>query len=266
MKTNTLLSIGSIAVSSIALNFISVEQAQAVNIVQNGGFVPTGLTQSAYLGNGNVTVPNWNFSSNGYNFLIPDGSAATTNISALNNQPYGSLSLYSSGQTVNSPSGSGWFIAADGAFQVGTISQTLTGLTVGQKYIVSFWEAAGQQQNFSGDTTDRWAVNLGGTFVGAGNTGSFIGGTTNYSTLINLPSQAGITPWIPQSMTFTAGASSQLLSFLAVGTPEGQPPFALLAGVSAAPLTVPEPFTIIGTLIGGTAAFRLRKKVEDSAK
>jgi hypothetical protein len=31
---------------------------------------------------------------------------------------------------------------------------------------------------------------------------------------------------------------------------------------SAAPVLVPEPFTIIGTLIGGTAAFRIRKKLK----
>ncbi len=29
---------------------------------------------------------------------------------------------------------------------------------------------------------------------------------------------------------------------------------------------LPEPFTVIGTLVGGTAAFRLRKKLKDGAK
>ena len=32
------------------------------------------------------------------------------------------------------------------------------------------------------------------------------------------------------------------------------------------PTAVPEPFTIIGTLIGGTAAFRMRKKLKAVAK
>jgi hypothetical protein len=36
--------------------------------------------------------------------------------------------------------------------------------------------------------------------------------------------------------------------------------------ISASPTAVPEPFTIIGTIIGGTAAFRLRKKLSSSAK
>ena len=33
-----------------------------------------------------------------------------------------------------------------------------------------------------------------------------------------------------------------------------------------APAAVPEPFTIIGTIIGGTAAFRMKKKLSSSAK
>ena len=32
------------------------------------------------------------------------------------------------------------------------------------------------------------------------------------------------------------------------------------------PTAVPEPFTIIGTIIGGTAAFRMRKKLKAVAK
>ena len=35
--------------------------------------------------------------------------------------------------------------------------------------------------------------------------------------------------------------------------------------ISASPTAVPEPFTIIGTIIGGTAAFRMRKKLSSSA-
>jgi hypothetical protein len=42
--------------------------------------------------------------------------------------------------------------------------------------------------------------------------------------------------------------------------------FTLSGNVAAAPSTsVPEPFTIIGTIIGGTAAFRMRKKLKSTA-
>ena len=45
-------------------------------------------------------------------------------------------------------------------------------------------------------------------------------------------------------------------------------PFSLVLGPdpSGASTAVPEPFTIVGTLIGGTAALRMRKKLKDSNK
>ena len=47
------------------------------------------------------------------------------------------------------------------------------------------------------------------------------------------------TAWVTQTLYFTATATTQILSFLAVGTPTGEPPFALLGGVSLD--AVPEP-------------------------
>lgn len=41
---------------------------------------------------------------------------------------------------------------------------------------------------------------------------------------------------------------------------------AAVTTTATAPTSVPEPFTIIGTLIGGTAAFRMKKKLKDAAK
>jgi hypothetical protein len=273
MKLKTRSLAGLFAMTGIATLAVvagEVKQSQAA-IITNGGFVPTGLTTSAYLGNGNITVDGWIF-SNGYNFIVPDGLAATTNMSAFDNQPYGGLSLYSPGQTVNAPGGSGWFIAADGAFQQGPISQMLNGLTVGQQYNLTFSQAAGQQSGFTGATTDQWAVNLGGTFNGGTygpNTVAFTGGTNLFSNVMSQASEAPVSGWTSQTLTFTATATSEMLNFLAEGTPVGQPPFALLSGVSVnavSSTTVPEPFTIIGTLIGGTAALRLKKKIEDSSK
>ncbi|WP_181243730.1 PEP-CTERM sorting domain-containing protein [Chamaesiphon polymorphus] len=56
------------------------------------------------------------------------------------------------------------------------------------------------------------------------------------------------------------------MTFLAVGTPAGKPPFSLLSSVSVTPTPVPEPLTIIGTIVGGTVALRLRKKLSKSTK
>ena len=44
-----------------------------------------------------------------------------------------------------------------------SFNQVINGLTAGTTYTLSFWQAAGQQQGFSGDTTEQWKVFLAGT-------------------------------------------------------------------------------------------------------
>jgi hypothetical protein len=268
-----LLSIGSMAVGSVALavNLLQVQPAQAVSLVQNGGFAPSATqTQSAYLGNSlkagktQFTIPNW--TTNGYNFLVPNGTAFSTNLDASGYSADGNLNLYgNSGQSVTAPGGSGWYIAADGAYKQDAISQTLTGLTQGKNYTVTFFQAAGQQYDatklneYVGATTDRWKVSFGGS--------------NQLSNLITPPlvsvlesdgqtrQRTPVTPWQQQSMTFTADGITDVLSFLAVGTPDGLPPFSLLAGITVEPTPVPEPFTIVGTLVGLGFGAGLRSKL-----
>ena len=65
-----------------------------------------------------------------------------------------------------------------------------------------------------------------------------------------------------ETFDFTAGATSEMLSFLAVGTPANNlPPFALLDGVTLT--AVPEPSTWAMMLVGfsglGYAAYRRRR-------
>ena len=48
-----------------------------------------------------------------------------------------------------------------------SFNQVISGLTAGMTYTLSFWQAAGQQQGFSGATTEQWKIFLaaaGGTF------------------------------------------------------------------------------------------------------
>ena len=91
-----------------------------------------------------------------------------------------------------------------------------------------------------------------------------LGTNSQFSALINLPSQANVTPWQKQTLSFTATKTSDLLSFLAVGTPDGLPPFALLTGVTAQPTAVPEPLTFLGTMtalgLGASLKSKLNKK------
>jgi hypothetical protein len=126
----------------------------------------------------------------------------------------------------------------------------LSELVQGQSYDVTFYQAAGQQVGYTGATTDRFQVSLGTN--------------SQLSPLISLASQANVTGWEKQTLSFTANSPSEVLSFLAVGAPSGLPPFALLAGVTVQPTAVPEPFTFLGTLtalgLGASLKSKLNKQ------
>jgi hypothetical protein len=276
---NKLFSIASIAAGSIALNLMPIQQAQAVSLL-NGNFAPaTGMTGIVHFGDSNATdsttVPNW--ISEGYNFLVSSGTGLAKPNNLDGNDPTTGLprSVNFAGTTLTAPNGAGYYIAADGAYDAGRISQDITGLTIGQTYNVSYYQAAAQQVGsaYNTATTDLWQVNVGGTYVrptyggsatnttGETNgTGGFTGGTTHDSPLMSLAVQGAagsqttttgntkVNGWQQDSFAFTATAATQKLSFFAKGTPVGKPPFALLSGVSVT--QTPEPADFIGTLIG----------------
>jgi hypothetical protein len=56
--------------------------------------------------------------------------------------------------------------------------------------------------------------------------------------VVSIPSQ-GFSGWQKQTFTFTADSDVETLTFLAFGTPGGEPPFSLLDNVSLT--AVPEP-------------------------
>jgi hypothetical protein len=239
-------------VGSLTLNLMPVQQAYAVNLVTNGGFTPTGTTISAYIGNG-VTINGWNFPLNvdtpsdghtGYNLIVPDGTAIGIEFAAKNNTPYGTASrqlITTPGQVVNSVPvdgvSSGWYVAADAYYDRGALQQTLNNLAVGKQYTVSFSQASGQQNGYGGAFTEVWNVGFGAT--------------TQKSAVMTSASGQIVSGWQQQSLTFTADATSQVLSFLAESG-NNVPPFALLSGVSVEAVpskAVPEPETYVGTLI-----------------
>lgn len=150
------------------------------------------------------------------------------------------------GTVPNSPDG-GNFIGIDGDPQYSnSIFQTISGLIVGMTYQLSFYQAAAQQLGLSGATTDQWQVTFGSS--------SFT------SAVMNDQSQS-YTPWTVQTALFTATATSQVLTFLAVGSPAGEPPISLLDGVSLT--QVPEPasaFIALAAFAGlGALARRQRR-------
>lgn len=216
----------------------------AAPILLNGSFENVGTATASFSINNPTVLPNWaiNPAPTGnhiLNCLIFSG--ATTNLCG----PSGLGFWVMPGP---SPDG-GNFVAIDGDQAWSSpLTQSLTGLIVGQTYAVSFYQASAQQNNRNGVTTEQWQVQLGS-------------GPAKMSTLMNTPNHGSV-GWMSQSLIFTAGAASQILSFIAVGTPNGLPPFVLLDGVSVT--ATPEPGTYalmgVGWLSIGLARRFLKKR------
>lgn len=220
--------------------------ANAANLVTNGGFetLTNGLGQLGY----NTDATGW--STNGYNFVFGGNSADTVG----SNGVYGGLKLWGPGNgQANglgaSPDG-GNYVGADGAFQVAPISQTLTGLVAGKSYAVNFYWGGAQQFGFTGANTEQWEVKLGSA--------------PSQFTSVYHNTTGGFSGWFSEKFTFTAGGTTQVLSFLAHGTPDGVPPFSLLDGVSVQ-AAVPEASTWIMMIAGfGLVGVAARRRAQSA--
>lgn len=212
-------------------------------LITNGNFERGDYGQ---IGWGGHQLEGWN--NDGYNFLFNMSNADSTGTGGK----YGNVALWGPNKGARngltaSPVG-GNFVGADGAFQTGALSQMVNGLTIGDRYTLSFYWAGAQQWNFNGATTEQWTVKFG---------------TDSFATSVKNDPSHGFTGWQKEMVTFTATGTSELLQFLAVGTPSGQPPFSLLDGVSMT-RAVPEPasLALIGLGLGalGFAARRRKSK------
>jgi hypothetical protein len=224
--------------------------ASAANLVQNGSFnsVSPGSTVSGDIVNGGYAelrnnsgyLTGWTVigtQANDYAqvWYYAAGNPDTTPSSGSwisGWAAYGPANGHNNGLTT-SPDG-GAMIEMDGAKDYeAEIAQTLTGLTVGQSYDVSFDFAAGQQKCCLGPTTEQLQVGFGSS--------------TQSTPVLSVPEYA-FSPWNVYNFVFTASGTSQVLSFLAIGTPNGMPPIAFLDGVSVA--AVPEPASWAMMLVG----------------
>ena len=205
-------------------------------------------SQLSNSGTGNYTaLTGWTIGAGTYGFLMAPGAADTTG--AYSPQFSNTLTLWGSNNgglvslPASSPDGGNYVLldAADGYRGAG-ISQTLTGLTKGQQYSVTFNWASGQQHGYDGITTESLQVNFGSQTQ-----------TTNVVT----NASHGFTPWQQQTFTFTADGTSDVLNFLAVGTPSGLPPMVLLDGVSFA--AVPEPGSLALVAVGLAVTATIRR-------
>jgi hypothetical protein len=213
--------------AAIAGAGIAASAHAGTDLVKNGSFEDTNNSGHQYF---QGDVADWSGGAN-LTFLDTPGSATTDYLEVYPGFP------------ATSPDG-GNFVEADGDPSYSdAFSQTITGLYAGKTYTVSFYQAAGQQDGFPGPTTERWQVSLGSE--------------TDLSSKYSLP-QGGIGPWEKQYLTFTATASSEVLTFLAVGTPGGAPPISFLDGVS---LSAPEPGSWALMIVGvGAVGGILRRR------
>ncbi len=155
----------------------------------------------------------------------------------------GGIGLWS---VANSPTG-GNYIAIDGdpSFNA-SISQTVTGLTNGATYAISFSMGAAQQAGTTGANTEYWDVTFGSTTI---------------RTQVISNTSKGFQPWRTQTMNFVATSTSQVLTFLAGGTPNGGPPVVLLDGITLTEV-VPEPssFLMLAAGLATLVGFKKRKR------
>jgi hypothetical protein len=228
--------IQSILLSLFAVAALSGGMAHAsTNLVTNGNFEQTTNGTNKQLSGADTsdsnrtTITGWSSSYNGnindggYNFVLNSAIAGTWDSAIWLKSPY------------TASANGGNIFASDALYYPGALSQSISGLTVGGTYTLTFDYALAQQVGFDGaNSNNYWAVTLGGT--------------TQNSTALSIAS-GGFSGWKTASMTFTATSASELLSFLAQGSTPGAPPFLLLDSVSLTS-AVPEPSTW-GMLIGG---------------
>ncbi len=220
---------------------------QATSLVVNGDFEQLLLPgASREFGSRYPAQQVTGWTTTGYNFVFTPGSADTTGAKG----EYGGLQLWgpNNGSSNNLPASSpagGNYVAMDGAFSQAPIFQTLTGLTPGKTTTVSFYWGGAQQRGYNSATTEELQVSLG---------------TEKQFTPILTNANHGFTGWRQETFTFLPTSTSEVLSFLSIGTPGGVPPFALLDGVSVSDTPEPATWALLGASLAGLGCFRVLRR------
>ena len=193
-------------------------------------------------------------------------------------------------QTYGNPVGSyvGNYVEADGnPTYEGSFNYSVTGLTKGQTYTLTFYQGASEQSGFGliggqpVPTTNRWIVSLGtsGMTVTTGGPNDPVYGATDIysnkdatasvvaSPLMTVPYKQTV-GWQYVSVNLTADAPTDLLSFLAWGdngSTANLPPIAFLTGVNSPPglgAPIPEPASLptLGAALMALGIIVLRRR------
>jgi hypothetical protein len=239
--------IKSVLLSLSAVAALGANLAAANPLIANGGFESTTngsnrqLSSSPTNAANRSTLTGWtssNGNDGGYNFVL-DTAIITTGASTIGLKNYASALDH------------GNVFASDALYYPGTLSQFVGGLQAGHDYVLSFDYALGQQAGFDGRNVDNyWQVGFGAAT-----------GASDKLTIDN----GGFSGWKTATMSFTATSASQVLSFLAMGSAPGAPPFMLLDNISMQ-AAVPEPSTL-SLMFGGVglALFLARRRRKAAA-
>ena len=257
-----------VTLASLVTLVLSAANSQAENLVINGNFnsftggyngQPSQVEDLSrnLSGTGYTTLTGW--TNTAYTFAFASGSA---DVSGSHSPEYSNaLELWGKNNggldtlPLSSPDG-GNYIGIDPVYQAGSLSQSISGLTVGQHYTVSFDWAGAQQHGFDGATWEGYEVKLG-------NEVHYTSGDGVHSAHTLENASHGFTGWKTASLTFTATSGTETLSFIALGGPSGVPPFALLDGVNMQ-ATVAEPSSLLLSAFGvaGMALLRFTRRIQ----
>lgn len=230
-------------------DYITNGNFETYNVGQVTKTAPSQLGTDASAGYS--VLSGWTVGSGTYGFLMAPGAADTTG--SYSPQFGNTFKLWGSndkGSTTDpvatlpatSPTG-GNYVVLDGAsgYRGTGISQAISGLTIGQQYLVNFAWASGQQFGYDGPTDEWLQVSLGKQVQ---------------STAVAHNVTHGFTNWAKQGFVFTADATSTTLNFLAMSTTGGLPPMVLLDGVSMNAVPEPASLALVGLGLAAAAATR----------